>query len=382
MGAIRSTMSKFSRGFAILSGLAALVILVGVLFLIRDIKANMVKPPVKVVVAGQCSLSVPADVFNNLATPWQLQPPCKEADPNAAVFVQAVIFDRGTGTLSVYSPLVVDAGTQPAIAPVTPVLPINRVVGIFGGGNDVTTTLIGPGAGQCTNGIAGHPFGQVFFCNTRGFFDAVNASGILFPPIGVERSGLPCPTVRDFRIVDQDQSDNVTTTYLVNATGQTAQNTAANRVALAAGGFTIQKNGSDNRLLDVFVDPAVGCTPWKIPDLADPGAILPTQATNELQAAAFQGAPTALIPAGDPMAGPNILSLVNLYRQSVDQPRAATLADANVVDYCENMAENAPSWITGHAADFGGLSPTVGMTLEAFLLDRNAAARVVLGCSK
>ncbi len=120
-------------------------------------------------------------------------------------------------------------------------------------------------------------------------------------------------------------------------------------------GFKVVKNGSDNRLLDTFVDPAVGCTPWAIADLADPGVFLPTQATNELQAAAFQGAPMALIPAGDPMVGPNSLPMVNTYRMDVNQPVAASLADASSATYCENQAEVAHSWITLHTADFQGL---------------------------
>ena len=34
--------------------------------------------------------------------------------------------------------------------------------------------------------------------------------------------------MRDFALVDQDQSDNVISTYLINANGQTAQDTKAN----------------------------------------------------------------------------------------------------------------------------------------------------------
>ena len=34
---------------------------------------------------------------------------------------------------------------------------------------------------------------------------------------------------------------------------------------------SVLANGSDNLLLDHFVDPALGCTPWTAPDLANPG---------------------------------------------------------------------------------------------------------------
>src|SRR5216683_938241 len=404
-------MSKIKSGLPVkgvfIVSVIAVALLIGVsaIFLLEDIRGrNPAKAPIAAVAvpAMNCTLVVPADPLHNLATPWQLSAPCNEANPNQAVFVQAVVFDLDTHTLSTYAPLVIDAGTTPAITPTAPVFPphavvvghskyggdvfnwvsANTVVGVFGGGDDVVTTLTGAGAGQCDNGAAGRLFGQVFFCNTRGLFSAINRAHISIPPIGVEKSGLPCPTVRDFRLVDQDQSDNVTATYLVNANGQTAQNTVANRLKLGDNvGFKVVKNGSDNRLLDTFVDPAVGCTPWAIADLADPGVFLPTQATNELQAAAFQGAPMALIPAGDPMVGPNVLAMVNTYRLDIDQPRAASLADASTSTYCENQAEVAHSWITLHTADFQGPSPTVGMNLEAFLLDRLAAARLILKCA-
>jgi len=73
--------------------------------------------------------------------------------------------------------------------------------------------------------------------------------------------------------------------------------------------------------------------------------------------------------------------MVNTYRMDVNQPVAASLADASSATYCENQAEVAHSWITLHTADFQGPSPTVGMNLEAFLLDRLAAARLILKCA-
>ena len=47
-------------------------------------------------------------------------------------------------------------------------------------------------------------------------------------------------------MIDQDQSDNVTSIYLVTANGQTAQFNAANAANLA--GATKAVNGSDNAL--------------------------------------------------------------------------------------------------------------------------------------
>ena len=54
------------------------------------------------------------------------------------------------------------------------------------------------------------------------------------PNPGTANDGQPCLTTRNFGVIDQDQSDNVTTLYLANAKGQTAQDTAANQQAVPA----------------------------------------------------------------------------------------------------------------------------------------------------
>src|SRR5438067_889006 len=85
------------------------------------------------------------------------------------------------------------------------------------------------------------------------------------------KDGLPCPTVRDFAVVDQDQSDNVVSSYLILGTGRTAQDTADNRTRFG-NRATRMTNGSDNGLVDRVADPALGCTAWTAPDLGDAGA--------------------------------------------------------------------------------------------------------------
>lgn len=93
-----------------------------------------------------CTLTVPPNPLTaqGLATPYQLAAtnaangPCNEANPNQAAFVQAAILDPATGQISAYEPLVIDKGTQPAIAPVVPTLPANAVVGIWFGFNGTT----------------------------------------------------------------------------------------------------------------------------------------------------------------------------------------------------------------------------------------------------
>lgn len=353
-----------------------------------------------------CTLIVPPNPLTaqGLATPYQLvatnpdNGPCNEANPNQAVFVQGAVIDPATGQISIYNPLVIDKGTKPAIAPVVPKLPSGGIVALWGGGNDDNTTLRGIqgslGQGLCVNGVNGSIFGQVWYCNAPAFFLAANqaiAAGKLVPPqLGKAKDGLPCPTVRDFSVVDQDQSDNVTTDYLVTDTGQTAQMTAANIAALP--NATNAANGSDNRLLDSFIDVALGCTPWMAPDLANPGKMVPAQPLNELQAAAHQANPVALIPGRDPMVLVNNasnLNKINAYRAGVDQPLAQNLQAANTRLYCTNLLAIGPQRIMLDAHLTRAIpspDPAAANTLFTFLAQRfvatYGAAAPGLNCAK
>ena len=75
-----------------------------------------------------CTLIVPANPLTakGLATPYQLTAtdpaagPCDESNDNQTAFVQGAVLNPRTGQVSIYDPLVVDAGTQPAVAPVVP----------------------------------------------------------------------------------------------------------------------------------------------------------------------------------------------------------------------------------------------------------------------
>jgi hypothetical protein len=303
-----------------------------------------------------CTLIIPPQPLTakGLATPYQLTAtnaadgPCNEANPAQTAFVQGAVFDPATSQISIYNPLVIDKGTQPAAAPVMPQLPANAVVALWFGFNGTTLHLEGGArAAGCINGLGTDLFGQFAYCNAPQFFRAANqaiqAGTLQVPALGTANDGMTCPTVRDFSVVDQDQSDNVTTTYLVTQGGQIAQNTAANAAALA--GTHVQVNASDNRLLDVALDGALGCTPWMAPDLADNGKLVPALPLNELQAAMFQQAPVALVPTGDPMVlvnGKSNLTKTNLYRMGVDQTPAASPRMANTATYCQNMLKLAP----------------------------------------
>lgn len=311
-------------------------------------------------VNGDCTLVVPANPLTaqGLATPYQLvatnpgNGPCNEANKTQAAFVQGAVIDPATGAISIYNPLVIDQGTQPAAQPVVPTLPQGGVVSIWFGFNGNNLTLQDSNgsliAGKCVNGINGSVFGQFAYCNAQAFFQAANqaiqAGKLIPPPLGTGRDGTVCPTVRDFGVVDMDQSDNVTTTYLVTANGQTAQVNAANMAALQ--NAQLQVNASDNRLLSVALDGALGCTPWMAPDLADPGKNVPALPLDELQAAALQAKPIALLPNRDPMVLVNNqgnLNKLNAYRVGVDQPPVNDPAQSSTRSYCTSLRMIGPT---------------------------------------
>ncbi len=314
-----------------------------------------------------CSLIVPAAPLTagGLATPYQLKAtdpamgPCHELNPDQSAFVQAAVLDPATGKTSIYNPLVIDQFTAPAVQPVPPILPLNAVVGIWFGYNGDNLTLE-PAVGalqdySCVNGLPGSIFGQYAYCNAPAFFAAahaaIDAGKLSIPWLGTASDLLPCPTTRDFFIVDQDPSDNVTTTYLNTGQG-IAQNTAQNRMLFP--GAKVFANPSDERLLDAFVDPALECTPMMGPDLADGGNMVPALPFNELHAGAHPARYVGDVPVLDPMAlvnGNPSAQKLNAYRRGVDQPPYNATAD-NPAGYCANARNIAPARLFRNKAVF------------------------------
>ena len=346
--------------------------------------------------AMDCTITVPENPLSarGLATPYQLGGGCSEANTNLQAFVQATILDPVTGALAVYNPLVITAGTTPAVAPVVPTLPPDAVVNLLFGFNGNILTQVATGnslrEGNCVNGLPGSPFGQVAYCNAGSFFRAANADiaagKLKIPALGTGKDGLACPTTRDFTMIDQDQSDNVTALYLLTANGQTAQKNTANSARLP--GATTVANGSDNALLGFFLDPALGCTPMTAPDLSNPGQMGTSEALDELAAAASQAAPVALTPVNDPMTTVNgafSIQKTNLYRAGVDQPLLPgnTSAKANAQAYCTNMVNiQTPRLELDKALTTAAQTPVavLGNNLFTFLAARLAGSFTNLNC--
>jgi hypothetical protein len=367
-----------------------------------------------------CDIVIPAHPLTakGLATPFLLTGPAGTSPAASGcqminslqlgAFVQATILDPATGKLSVYNPLVITKGTKPAVKPVVPKLPRHAVVTIDIGFNGAILRQAGatPNAlaeGRCTDGMPGSPFGQVSFCNGPAFFKAAaaleRAGKLRVPFVGMSKrmvvtggalgTGRECPTVRNFDMVDQDPSDNVTTSYLLDpATGRTAADTAANKARMP--GAKVLENGSDNALIDDFLDPALGCTPFEAPDLGNHGALTTSQALDELFAARNEPKNAALVPENDGMvtdlAGSIDLAKTNLYRSEIGQaPVSAHNQDSSSPQmFCQNLINIQGAFV---AANQNLLQtqpspvPTAGDSLYTFLASRLQGSFDNLNCA-
>src|SRR5690242_13580019 len=366
-----------------------------------------------------CDIVIPAHPLTakGLATPFLLTgPPDREPAASSSqminslqlgAFVQATILDPATGKLYVYNPLVITKGTKPAVKPVVPKLPRHAVVTIDIGFNGEILRQSGatPNAlaeGRCTDGMPGSPFGQVSFCNGPAFFKAafaaeragklrVPAAGFssrMVATMGALGTGRECPTVRNFDMVDQDPSDNVTTSYLLDpATGRTAADTAANKARMP--GAKLLKNGSDNALIDDFLDPALGCTPFEAPDLGNHGALTTSQALDELFAARSEPKNAALVPVNDGMVmdlgGGFDLAKTNLYRSEIGQAPVSsqTQGNSDAQMFCQNLINIQGPFVAANQNLLqAGPSPvpTAGDNLYTFLASRLAGSFDDLNC--
>jgi hypothetical protein len=347
-----------------------------------------------------CKLAVPPHALTaeGLATPWVLSGDhggqCAETNADQAAFIDATIFDPATSQVLVYRPLVITQGTTPAVEPVPPKLPAGAVVEISVGFNGDELTLTDANDGQdiaessCVNGQPGSIFGQEIFCNAPAFYAAANGRVTFSAPLGASPDDhRPCPTTESWEIVDQDQSDNTTTNYLLRD-GRTAQSTAANQRRL---GNDQIGNGSDNALYTKFYAPAIHCQPPQATDLTDPGA--PVQSTSSallnLFARAANNPKPALVPLGDPFTlvdGRPSLEKTNLYRAQVNQPPAAQPDDASVNAYCRNLLSQGLTKIgldKRFLRAFGkSPDPAVAEDLYLFILNRFKATWDNLRCQQ
>jgi hypothetical protein len=365
-----------------------------------------------------CAIIVPADPLSaqGLATPYQLtgtngrtptESGCQMS--NAArlgAFVQGTILDPATGALSVYDPLVITQGTRPAVKPSVPKIPADAVVTIDFGFNGKNLFQVGAtpttlAAANCVNGQPGSIFGQVSFCNGINFFNAVKkaeregllkvpspgTSNQIIPSGGDLGTGRACPVTRNFEVADQFSANNVTTRYVLNPlTGQTAQGTTSNAGNIA--GASLLFSRSDNTLLDQFLDPVLGCTPFQAPDLANNGQPASSQALDEILADAYQPKIAALVPENAKVAlngGESDEAKTNLYRAELGQAPVSSQTDktSDPAMYCQNLVNIQTPFLAANSKLLAaGQSPVtaVGDNLLAFMANELNMSFTNLGC--
>jgi len=358
---------------------------------------NFNQTPAQAAASMNCTLTVPANALTaqGLATPWQLGDGCQEAQQGGTegAFVEATILSPN-GQLQIYDPLVITAGTRAAVNPTPPTIAAGSQVIIDVGFNGNALALRGFGAQQanCIDALGNSLINQTPTCNARAFYNLANqeiAAGTLkVPATGTSAAdGQACQTTTSFGTIDQDQSDNVVGSYLVNATtGQTAQNNAANAAQLQ--GFSKLGNGSDDGLLAAFVDPALGCTPFTAPNSTSATGTSASQALNVLSARQNQTGTQALVPVNDPqmlVGGKLSIQKTNVYRAQVDEPLLSNFTNPqqNAASYCQNMVNIQTPKLKLDAAieaNFGTPVPALGANLATALANRELQSFGNLNC--
>ena len=148
-------------------------------------------------------------------------------------------------------------------------------------------------------------------------------------------------------------------------------------------------NGSDNALIDDFLDPALGCTPFEAPDLGNKGTLTTSQALDELLAARNQPKNAALVPENDAMVldngGQFDQAKTDLYRSEIGQAPVSSQTDmaSSPQMFCQNLVNVQTPFIAANESLLAaGPSPvpTVGDTLYTFLANRLASSFDNLNC--
>jgi hypothetical protein len=370
-----------------------------------------------------CDIIVPADPLSaqGLATPYQLTGPngmtpaqsgCEMSNgAKLGAFVQATILDPATGALSVYEPLVITQGTKPDTPGLRlrpPMIPADAVVTIEFGFNGADLVQLGAtpttlAAAHCVSGLAGSAFGPTSFCNGVNFFNAVRQAertGLLKVPSpgtsnaiaasgGDLGTGRSCPVIRNFEVAGLAPGESVTTTYLLNPlTGQTAQNNSTSRDYVA--GATLLQHNSANAVLNQYVDPILGCTPFEAPDLSNANVPAFSAALDEIAAGAYQPKTAALVPENDAVVtdgGKSDPAKTDQYRQELGQApvTAAVSKPSSPAMYCQNLVNIQTPFLAANQKLLAtGQSPVTATAgnLLTFLANDLSASFTSLGCQQ
>ena len=214
-------------------------------------------------------------------------------------------------------------------------------------------------------------------------------SNAIVPSGGDLGTGRSCPVISNFEVASLDPGESVTTTYLLNPlTGQTAQDNATNQGYVA--GATLLHGNSANAVLDQYVDPILGCTPFEAPDLSRANAPTSSEALDEIAADAHQPKTAALVPENGKVVmngdKPDPAK-TDLYREELGQApvSAATNKSSSPAMYCQNLVDIQTPFLAANqrllAAGQSPLTAAAG-NLLTFLANDLSASFTSLGCQQ
>jgi hypothetical protein len=181
----------------------------------------------------------------------------------------------------------------------------------------------------------------------------------------------------------------VTTTYLLNPlTGQTAQDNTTYQSYVA--GSTLLHGNSANVVLDQYVDPILGCTPFEAPDLS--GASVPafSEVLDEIAAGAYPPQTAALVPENDKVAmdgGESDPAKTSRYRSELGQAPVSAVTDksSSPAMYCQNLVDiQTPFLAANQKLLVTGQSPVTATAdnLLTFLANDLSVSFTSLGCQQ
>ena len=195
------------------------------------------------------------------------------------------------------------------------------------------------------------------------------------------------PVTRNFEVGRPGLGHNVTTEYLLNPlTGQTAQDTTSNAGNIAGARLLLSR--SENTLLDQFLDPLLGCTPFQAPDLANNDQPTSSQALDEILAGAYQPKIAALVPENDKMvrSGDEFdAAKTDLYREELGQAPISNQNNetSDPAMYCQNLVDIQTPFLAANQKLLAtGQSPVTaaGDNLLTFMADELNMDFINPGC--
>jgi len=171
-------------------------------------------------------------------------------------------------------------------------------------------------------------------------------------------------------------------------TGQTAQDNQTYRAYIAGG--TLLHGNSANALLDQYVDPLLGCTPFEAPDLSNANVPGSSEALDEIAAGAYQPKTAALVPENDKVvmdAGKPDPAKVNRYREELGQAPISSQSDktSSPAMYCQNLVDiQAPFLAANQKLLATSQSPVTATAdnLLTFLANDLSVSFSSLGCQQ